>query len=136
MNVSPPSLPDQLARFVLVGGLATVLHYLILIALVNGAGADATIASTIGYALSTLVNYALNRRVTFRSQRRHGSALPRFLTLALVGLVINAAMVWLLAERLEIYYLIAQVAATTLTLLWNFIAARHWAFAPQTDQSR
>jgi putative flippase GtrA len=134
--VKPPSLPEQMVRFAAVGGLATALHYLILIALVEGAGLDASLASACGYALSTLVNYALNRRLTFRSRRSHSSALPRFLWLAVVGLAINTAAVWLLAQVLGLHYLVAQVAATALTLCWNFLAARHWAFAPQTDPPR
>lgn len=134
--MKPLSLPEQLLRFVGVGGLATALHYLILIALVAGAGLDATPASATGYALSTLFNYALNRRLTFRSRRSHRSALPRFLLLAGVGLAINTATVWFLAQHLGLHYLIAQVVATALTLCWNFLVARHWAFAPQTDTSR
>jgi putative flippase GtrA len=37
-------------RFAVVGGLATALHYLILIALVNGTGLEVSVASAIGYA--------------------------------------------------------------------------------------
>lgn len=134
--MKPPSLLDQMLRFALVGGLATALHYVILIALVNGTRLDVSVASAIGYALSTLFNYATNRRLTFRSRRSHSSALPRFLWLASFGLAINTVTVWLLAERLGIHYLIAQVAATALTLCWNFVAARRWAFAPEADPSR
>lgn len=134
--MKPLSISEQLLRFACVGGLATALHYLILIALVDGAGLGATLASATGYALSTLFNYALNRRITFHSRRNHSSALPRFLGLAGVGLAINTVTVWFLAQRLGFHYLIAQVVATTLTLCWNFVAARHWAFAPQTDPSR
>lgn len=134
--MKPPSLLEQMLRFAFVGGLATALHYLILITLVNGTGLNVSVASAIGYTLSTLFNYASNRRLTFRSQRSHRSALPRFLWLAGFGLAINTVTVWLLAERLGIHYLIAQVVATALTLCWNFFAARHWAFAPETDPSR
>lgn len=134
--MKPLSLIDQMLRFAFVGGLATALHYLILIALVNGAGLDVSFASAIGYTLSTLFNYAINRRLTFRSRRSHSIALPRFLWLASFGLAINTATVWLLAERWGLHYLVAQVAATALTLCWNFVAARRWAFAPETDPSR
>jgi putative flippase GtrA len=133
--VKPLSLPEQLLRFVGVGGLATALHYLILVALVNSAGLDATLASSAGYALSTMFNYALNRHLTFRSRRSHGSALPRFLLLAIVGLAINTATVWLLVQQFALHYLVAQIVATALTLCWNFIAARYWAFAPQSNLS-
>ena len=126
----------QALRFLCVGGGATALQYLILIALVSGTGLAAAPSSAIGYALSTLFNYAANRRLTFRSDRAHRSALPRFLALACVGLALNTATVGLLAGQLGVHYLIAQIAATALALCWNFFAARCWVFAPETDPSR
>ena len=67
-----------LLRFLLVGGTATAMQYAVLVALVRWAGVGPTLASCIGFVLSAVLNYALNRRFTFRSQARHAQALPRF----------------------------------------------------------
>ena len=69
------------------------MHYLVLIALVQGASLSAVPASTAGAIAGALVNYRLNHRYTFESDRAHGRALPRFALVALVGIAVNAAVV-------------------------------------------
>ncbi len=117
-------------RFLCVGGSATALQYALLIGLVHVAAWAPLTASVTSYALSTLYNYLANHRLTFRSSRSHLSALPRFLLIALAGLGLNAAIMWLGHERWHLHYLMAQLLATATTLGWNFAASRRWAFAP------
>ena len=127
----------QLIRFLLVGGFATALQYLILITLVQAGMAGPVVASSIGFTLSALANYALNKRFTFASPHRHRVALPRFAAVALSGLTINGAMVWLLADVAALHYVIAQIGATACTLAWNFALNRLWTFrAPAVDGPR
>jgi putative flippase GtrA len=131
---------EQFARFAGIGALATVLHYAILIAFVQYGLVDPVTASTIGFALSALGNYALNRTFTFRSSRPHTEALPRFAAVTLLGLAINASLIWLFHILVGLHYLLAQVLATAGTLSWNFAVNRTWTFAdsamPHHGESR
>jgi len=121
----------QLARFLIVGGIATALQYVILIIGVQALGWRATWASAGGYALSCILNYWMNHRFTFRSSRPHASAALRFGLVAAGGLAINTAVMWLLVESLRMQYLLSQVAATAAALVWNFSGSALWSFAPQ-----
>jgi len=116
-------------RFVCVGGSATALQYLLLVVLVVETGWTPVIASSLAYAISTVFNYALSRSFTFRSHRAHASALPRFVLVSVIGIGINALVVWLSFNQLGLHYLLAQALATVMTLGWNYTAARNWAFA-------
>ena len=109
-------------------GLATALQYAILVVLVEGLQWPPVFASSIGFAVSALGNYLLNRRFTFRSQRRHLEAAPRFAVVAVIGFWINAAVVWLAFDAAGLHYLVAQVVATLATLGWTFVANRNWTF--------
>ena len=60
---------SQFGKFLLVGGFATALQYAVLAVLVQTAGIDPVLASSIGYLVSALANYELNYRLTFRSRR-------------------------------------------------------------------
>jgi putative flippase GtrA len=124
MNWAP-----QFVRFAMTGGLATLLHYAILIALVTWGRIDPVVASSIGFAVSTVLNYAVNARFTFRSERPHAQALPRFVAVALVGFGCNAVLLWVLHTIAGLPYLLAQVAATVGVLGWNFVMNRTWTFA-------
>ena len=118
----------QFFSFGVVGGLSTAAQYVILIMLVQLMGIGAVPASAAGYALSSVLNYTLNYRYTFRSRRAHHQAFPRFAFISMTGLAINAGCMAIGVHYLGLYYLIAQVLATGITLLWNFAANRLWTF--------
>jgi len=126
------SIEGAFSRFVLVGAVATAAQYLLLVALVDLFGSSAILASAISYAASTLLNYALNRRFTFSSQRAHGIALPRFLLVAATGLGLNTGIMWLLTAGVGLYYLLAQVFATGVVLVWNFVLNNYWTFRTES----
>lgn len=115
-------------RFVLVGGSATLLHYLIMAGLIYFAGATAGTASFIGYSLSTLYNYWANFRFTFGTGHSHRRSLPRFLVVAGSGLGINQ-IVLLLGISLQLPVPIAQIIATVFVLFWNYFINAVWTFA-------
>lgn len=118
----------QSIRFMLVGALSTALHYTILVALVTSGLAGPLVASTIGYLASAVLNYHLNRQLTFRSNRAHRAALPRFVAASAAGLALNGLVVWLFHDVVLLHYLVSQVLATTASMIWNFLANRLWTF--------
>jgi putative flippase GtrA len=122
-------LNRRFLRFALVGGIATGIQYLILITLVSSGLMGPVLASTIGFVVSTLANYQLNRSYTFGSTAAHGHTLPRFAVVALSGLSINAVLIWLFLSFVSLHYIIAQILATGGTLVWNFSLNHVWTFA-------
>ena len=119
--------------FLGVGALATALQYVILLLGVEGFHANPVVASTVGFALSSVANYSLNRRYTFRSQRRHASAAPRFAIVAIAGLLLNALLMVVFADRAGLPYLVAQVCTTGIVLVVNFSAHALWSFARERN---
>ena len=117
----------RLVRFALVGATATAIQYVVLIALVRGLAVWPTLASASGFVVSAGLNYLLNYHVTFRSRRRHGPAALKFVALAGVGLAINSLLMQLLVEA-GWHYLLAQVCATAVVFLWNFVGNSLWTF--------
>lgn len=118
----------QFLRFALVGVAATATTYLVLITGVELLGVDAVAASIAGYLAGIVVNYLLNYRFTFRSQQRHRVVLPRYLAVMLVGLLLNAGLMYVGVNWLGIHYALAQFGAIAVVLVWSFAANRVWAF--------
>lgn len=127
------SLLIQFSRFAVVGAIGTAAHYALFLTLVAGWGTDPVAASTVGALLGALVNYVLNRHYTFRSARRHREALPRFFSVAGVGLMFNSGLMLILVEGLGMHYLSSQVIATLGMLLLNFTVNRNWTFGKATS---
>lgn len=118
----------QIGRFAIVGIIATAVHYAIMVALVETGRVAPVIATTIGYGFGIVVSYALNRRFTFAAQGTPvAKSFAKFVVLYGVGAVLNGAIVGGLIA-LGAYYLLAQVIATGLVLIWNFLGARYVVF--------
>lgn len=129
-------LPRLLTRFVSfasVGAVGTVAHYLVLWSLVEIGGVGVLPATTAGFVAGAVINYGLNRRITFASNAPHASALPKFLAVATAGAFLNAAMMKLFAVYTDLHYLLAQVGATIVVLVWNFGANALWTFRDRRD---
>lgn len=123
-------LNHQFLRFAAAGAVGTGCHYLVLIALTAGAGIAPGPAAACGALVGAVVNYWLSRNLIFRSDRRHAEALPRFAAMALFGALLNGLIVGALA-RLGLHFLAAQVCATLLVLVLNYVMSKKWIFPNQ-----
>jgi putative flippase GtrA len=121
-------LIPRFIRYAGVGAIGTVVHYAILIGLVQGLSANAIVASTAGFVIAALVNYALHREFTFASERAHRVAMPRFFTFAGTGVLVNGLVMGAILDVLPVHYLFAQVVATGVVLVTGFLANRRWTF--------
>lgn len=126
----------QFLTFSGVGLVAAIAHYGVLIALVEGVGMAPVIATLWGFLAGAAVSYVLNRRYTFRSDRPHSAAVPRFLAVSTGGFFLNGLVMWVLNENWGVQYLLAQVIATLIVLSWNFSANLLWTFRTGTDRTR
>ena len=123
-----PALVRQLRSFVGVGVVATVLHYGVLVGLVQLGGVPPVTAALCGFAAGGVLSYRLNRRHTFGSERPHEEAIWRFTLVAGVAFGLTYALMRLLVEDWLIPYLPAQVVTSGLVMIWTFAANKLWTF--------
>ncbi|WP_160153088.1 GtrA family protein [Microbulbifer sp. ALW1] len=119
-------LLGRAGRFAAVGGVATGVQYLLLVALVEFIGVAEVPSSVLAFLLSAAVNYWLNFYLTFAGRARHREALPRFVLVAVIGLAMNTLIFSLTLSILP--YLLAQVCATLVTLIGNFLLHQFWIY--------
>lgn len=124
--------------FTAVGALGTVGHYLVLIVAVELGNADAILASVLGFVTGAFINYFLNHAITFRSTIAHQRGIPRFMAVAIAGLLLNTLIMVLLVRLVDLHYLLSQVLATAVVLVWNYLGSELWAFreAPSANGNR
>jgi putative flippase GtrA len=111
-----------------VGVIGTIGHYTTLIILVEFWAVDPVIASCLGFVVGALINYVLNYHFTFQSDKRHREALTKFLIVATAGALINGGIMYVGVENTRFNYLIVQIFATVVVLMWNFIVNKLWTF--------
>ena len=120
---------SQFIRFGLVGGVATAIHYFILYALHGRLGWNGLLAPTLGLGSSAAFNFTANYYFTFRAEIPILESFWRFVVVTSVGLLLNAAIFWLLVSQLSWFYLAGQATATIALLLWNFLFSRSFTYA-------
>jgi len=126
-------LLKQFSSFVVVGFIATGMHFTVLIVLVQFAGIAAVPAALAGYAAGGLVSYSLNRKHVFRSNAPHHAAGTRFALVVAAGFGLTYLFMSLFVNYAKIPYLIAQVGTTGIVLFWNFAAHKMWTFSRCRD---
>ncbi|HEX2556136.1 MAG TPA: GtrA family protein [Microvirga sp.] len=123
-----PRLLRQFGAFFGVGVAAALVHYGLLVALVEAAGVGPVSATLAGYVAGGIVSYALNRRHTYESRRSHAEAGWRFAVVAGVGFLLTGAFMHAFTAWLDLPYLPAQVVTTGIVLFWSFLAHKLWTF--------
>jgi putative flippase GtrA len=122
------ALSRQISAFFGVGIAAAIVHYGLLVSLVEGYRMEAVRATLVGYVGGGIVSYLLNRRHTYASDRPHREAGWRFALVAFVGFGLTWAFMALFVRVLGAPYLPAQIVTTALVLVWSFVAHKLWTF--------
>lgn len=129
------ALRRQLARFLAVGVVGTIVHYSVLIALVELLHVSPVVGTFCGFIVAAFVNYSLNRKFTFENRPSFGAGLVKNYAVLIVGLGINVGTVALLTHW-NVPYVPAQIVATVLAFIWNYIGSRFVVFQPNaTDKA-
>ena len=112
----------QLFRYTFVGGVAFLCDFGALYALTEFAGLYYLISATLSFLLGLSVNYALSVFWVFNRHalRSRWVEFGIFAAVGLVGLGLNALIMWLLTDLVGMYYLLSKVGSTILVFLWNF----------------
>lgn len=119
----------ELVSFLLTGGLATLLQYVVLALGTDYLEWPASVASGTGYLSGAVLSYLSNYFFTFASDRPHVQAISRFLTMAAVGWCLTIVLMALLADIMGWNKWISQVLVTCFVLAWNFLISRTWVFS-------
>jgi putative flippase GtrA len=117
-----------LLRYAIGGGLGAITQFSVLTFLIEIHHVNPTAASAAGFILAVIVNYTFQYQITFKADKAHTVLFRRFTTVALCGLAINTALFWVFNEKMGIYYLIAQVGATGIVFLFNYLMNFYYTF--------
>jgi dolichol-phosphate mannosyltransferase len=123
----------KIVRFGLVGLSGILVNMGLLYALTEVAGLYYLISAAIAIELSIVNNFVWNDIWTFgaadnlrfeRKVQRFGS----FQAVSMGGLVINMAILYLLADVAGVYYLVANLAGILIAFAWNYGINRHYTW--------
>lgn len=115
-------------QYGLVGILGTIVHTSILAFSVEILIFPAVLATTIGFLFSLVLSYYLNSMWTFKKRRRSKHSFIKYALTCSIGLIINVFIMFVIADILELWYMVGQVISIIVVPLFNFNISRRWAF--------
>lgn len=118
----------DIIRFIIIGGLATIVHYISALIAHHILGLSPLWANFIAFCTAFNVTYIGNYFWVFEADTDHRSSLPKSLTVSLTGLLISQTIVWTLTEKLSAPFHLTLIAAVTLVPLVTFTLNRFWVF--------
>ena len=116
----------QFMKFGIVGVIAFLIDYGLMVALTEFFGVPYLISNTISFTVSVVFNYVASMRYVF--ERRDDMSRRRefiiFVVLPIIGLILNDLFMWLFVSVWLIDYRIAKIIVTVLVAIWNFVTRK------------
>ena len=116
---------SQFLRYVVVGGLATIVEWAAFYALNTCLSMHYMFATGIAFAISTFANWLFGRLLLFGAQIIPDRALLRellkiYLT-SIAGFLMNLLIMWIAVEKFALAEMLAKIIATGCVFFWNFV---------------
>jgi putative flippase GtrA len=120
-------LQVQLFRYLIVGGLAFVVDFIVLFLLVNYLSVNYLVAAGISFLLGLLANYLLSISWVFNQEAKSSisQSVLIFVVTGVVGLGINEVFMYTFTHLVGLQYLLSKIFTVPIVLLWNFLSRRY-----------
>jgi putative flippase GtrA len=119
----------QFLKYCIVGTIGTSIDFSILIIEVKYFKIDPVIAATISFTTSASISFFFYKYWVFNNHiHNYQIQYLKFLTIAVVGLILNTSIMFLFVKIFKFWYLMAKIIATGIVLFWNFLGNKYWSF--------
>ncbi|MBL1277264.1 MAG: GtrA family protein [Ectothiorhodospiraceae bacterium] len=116
------------ARFAVSGGLATLTHVSVAIVMIEWFSVRPVFAAGIAFAVALVISYSLNYHWTFSASGPHRVMLPRFVLVAILGLLLNIGITYSVVDMAGYWYGYALMLVVISVPIMTFVLSKLWVF--------
>lgn len=116
----------QILKFIIVGGIATLIDWVIYFVLYKFVKIPPIYGNIIAFTVSVVYNYWASCQYVFEVNKEK-SKLRRFvefMIFALIGLGINELLIWIFVNKLIWNAMFVKVCATIIVMIFNFVTRK------------
>ncbi len=116
----------QILKFGVVGGIATVIDYVIFFILHEILGINTIISNTCSFTVSVIYNYIASVKWVFDvdESKNKKTQFILFIVFSVIGLGLNTIIVYVCTDIIKLYSMIGKVIATAVVMVFNFITRK------------
>jgi dolichol-phosphate mannosyltransferase len=120
----------QFIKFLIVGGLGTIITIVLLYIFTEFVGIYYIISSIFAFIIAMTHNFILNKIWTFKEKisLEFWNKYLKFVLVSISAFAVNISFLYIFTELIGIYYLLSQVLAIGVAFIINFSGSKLWAF--------
>lgn len=122
-NKNTQKLLIKIFKFVIVGGIATLISGIIFFLCDHYLKMSVLISNTIAFIISVIYNFWASCKYVFDVDKDKNRAriFTEFIVFALLGYFLTQVLLWLMADVLNWNHMLAWVIATIIVMVFNFV---------------
>lgn len=115
--------------FIIIGGLSTIIHYIVAVELVNLLNLDPEYSNVMGFLCAFPVSYLGHKKISFRHHKiHHSDSLPKFLLVSVAGFTANQSLVVLALHFTSVPFWLSLALIMLMIAISTYLLSRFWAF--------
>ncbi len=118
----------QIINFLIVGGIATLIDWLLYFILYNYVKLSPLLANIISYTISTLYSYVVSVKFVFNVNK--GNSKKKnfiiFVTLSVIGLLLSEGLIYLMVNVFNLHKMLAKIISTAIVMFFNFVSKKYF----------
>lgn len=120
-------LLQQFFNFAVVGGISTLIDFVVLYIIYEILGINYLIGTAIAFIVATMFNYWASMRYIFVSKydkNQRGKEFTIFLVLSIIGLILTQLLMVVFVEWFGLAVMISKIFVTGFVMVFNFVSRK------------
>lgn len=120
---------EKVISYGFVGVIGTVVHFSTMVGMVELLEADPVFSSLVGFILTVVLSFFLNKKYTFKSTSRDSTKLfVKYSMVSVIGFLLNFVIMYTTVHILTLHYSIGQIIVVIGIPITNFLLNNYWTF--------
>lgn len=117
---------QQIFKFGIVGGIAFIIDYGIMVISKELLGFSILLSAALGFTISVIFNYIASIKWVFdvNKEKYEKKNFVLFIIFSVIGLILTEVIMFIGTDIININYLIVKIAATAIVMVFNFITRK------------
>ena len=119
-------LIEQIIKFGIVGGLAFLIDYGIMVLCKEIFGFNVLLSAGFGFTISVIFNYIASVKWVFNVNQNNSKSKQFiiFIIFSIMGLILTEIIMYIGTDIMNISYLLVKIVATLIVMIFNFITRK------------
>jgi putative flippase GtrA len=119
----------KLFSYGIIGLIGTLIHFSVLVFLVELFHFEPVLSSSIGFIVTVIVSFYLNRRFTFRIKTSKTTVtFIKYTLVSCSGFILNSVIMYFSVHMLSLHYSIGQAIVVVVLPISNILLNNYWTF--------